>query len=34
MGDMRKMGQGMEAGLPLGRDYYGSDSVTLARDML
>ena len=28
------MGQGMEAGLPLGRDYYGSDSVTLARDML
>ena len=34
MGDMRRMGQGMEAGLPLGRDYYGSDSVTLARDML
>ena len=34
MGAMRRMGQGMEAGLPLGRDYYGSDSVTLARDML
>lgn len=34
MGAMRRMGQGMEAGLSLGRDYYGSDSVTLARDML